>query len=484
MSLPDHQKLERLRPGDLRALGRRLDAIGLAEAYETIVKIGSRSFDHAALPLRIWHARRKNDAASHALRMFCFEDAVTEAEATIALGEIPLEPLLEAGLLARDSSGHMVSPYELWCEDGLHLFADRLAHGGDAVMAIGPSTKDLVRAALPKGRVSSALDLGCGAGFCAMLFARRADRVIGTDINARAIALARMNAAINGVDNVEFRQGDLLAPVRDLRFDRIVSQPPFIPHPPELKGATFMYGGRVGDELLIRALGEIPHGLAESGIAVVFAHWPVDERTIEERVGSAIANGPPVDALVLEANGPSIEDWCIGMAAYQHPDFGLEFAREVVMRREHFETIGASAMQIAYVVLHRPKGTSAWSSTVDLAGLDPSASLVENMIRARAVVAGGVEAILHAAVRFPEGVGFVPNGEGVTAEYPEDHPVGSVQLDRGTHQMLALLDASSSVRDAALRIVSEREHDAETVILQVVDVVQRALLAGLLEVRP
>src|SRR5439155_7257341 len=53
-------------------------------------------------------------------------------------------------------------------------------------------------------------------------------RVIATDISEAAVAVARRNAARNGVvDRIDFRAGDLLAPVTEIA-DLIVSNPPYV----------------------------------------------------------------------------------------------------------------------------------------------------------------------------------------------------------------------------------------------------------------
>ena len=72
------------------------------------------------------------------------------------------------------------------------------------------------------------LDLGCGYGPVGIAAAACNSnlRVIMTDVNMRAINLAKINAKKNHVENVEFRWGSLYEPVEDLTFNCILSNPP------------------------------------------------------------------------------------------------------------------------------------------------------------------------------------------------------------------------------------------------------------------
>ena len=72
-------------------------------------------------------------------------------------------------------------------------------------------------------------DIGTGSGAIALALATegRFDRVLATDIAADAIAVARDNARALHL-NVEFRTGDLLAPLAGERLDVLVSNPPYI----------------------------------------------------------------------------------------------------------------------------------------------------------------------------------------------------------------------------------------------------------------
>ncbi|HEU4781540.1 MAG TPA: methyltransferase [Steroidobacteraceae bacterium] len=79
------------------------------------------------------------------------------------------------------------------------------------------------------GAGGDVLDMGTGSGICAVLAARQAHRVVAVDINRAAVHCARMNAALNHhEERIECRQGDLFAPLDDLRFDTVFFNPPFI----------------------------------------------------------------------------------------------------------------------------------------------------------------------------------------------------------------------------------------------------------------
>jgi 16S rRNA (guanine1207-N2)-methyltransferase len=72
------------------------------------------------------------------------------------------------------------------------------------------------------------LDLGCGYGPVGIFIAKRNPtlEVWMTDINSRAIDLARLNAIRNGVNNISIVQGNLYEAVEGKIFNLIVSNPP------------------------------------------------------------------------------------------------------------------------------------------------------------------------------------------------------------------------------------------------------------------
>jgi 16S rRNA (guanine1207-N2)-methyltransferase len=72
------------------------------------------------------------------------------------------------------------------------------------------------------------LDIGCGYGAVGIAVAKFNPKlqVVMTDVNARAVRLAKKNVGLNRVVNAEVRYGFFYEPVEDLRFSCVLSNPP------------------------------------------------------------------------------------------------------------------------------------------------------------------------------------------------------------------------------------------------------------------
>ncbi len=71
------------------------------------------------------------------------------------------------------------------------------------------------------------LDLGCGYGVLGIVAAKLTkNKVILTDINKRAVKLARKNLELNDIENAEVRRGNLYEPVKNEKFDVILCNLP------------------------------------------------------------------------------------------------------------------------------------------------------------------------------------------------------------------------------------------------------------------
>lgn len=123
-----------------------------------------------------------------------------------------------------------------------------------------------------------ALDLCCGSGCIAATLALDAPRarVHASDLSPDALALARENCRALSAP-VTLHEGDLFAPVRALRFDVIVSNPPYIPSgecdtlQPEVLREPRMAldGGADGLTFYRRIAAEAPDCLTRGGVLLL-----------------------------------------------------------------------------------------------------------------------------------------------------------------------------------------------------------------------
>jgi len=121
-------------------------------------------------------------------------------------------------------------------------------------------------AALPIPATPRVLDLGTGSGIGAIFAARRAARVVATDINPDAVRCARMNAEALHLDyKIETRAGDLFGPVRGEQFDAILFNPPFYRgQPRDMADRAWR-----SPDVFERFLYELPAYLCPGGFALI-----------------------------------------------------------------------------------------------------------------------------------------------------------------------------------------------------------------------
>lgn len=97
-----------------------------------------------------------------------------------------------------------------------------------------PDTECLVEQSLlriPQKQSCQVADLGTGSGAIALAIARERSQcqITATDKSNAALQIAKENAEMLGVKNIDFICGSWLQPLRQLKFDIIISNPPYIP---------------------------------------------------------------------------------------------------------------------------------------------------------------------------------------------------------------------------------------------------------------
>jgi release factor glutamine methyltransferase len=135
----------------------------------------------------------------------------------------------------------------------------------------------------------SVLDLGTGSGHLAIVAALAGASVVAVDVSRRAVLSARLNALLNGV-HVTALRGDLFAPVAGRRFDVIVSNPPYLPHPdrelPRRGLARAVDSGPRGRAFLDRICAEAGDHLTPGGVLLLVHSSVCGERETIEAVSA------------------------------------------------------------------------------------------------------------------------------------------------------------------------------------------------------
>lgn len=226
------------------------------------------------------------------------------------------------------------------------------APGADHVPGANTSGETLARATV-RLPVASALDLGTGSGIHALLAAGHAERVVAVDVNPRAVRLAALNARLNGIGNVETREGSWLEPVAGERFDLVVCNPPYVLSPD--RDYLFRDGGEGLAERLVRAL---PGHLSDGGFGHVLCNWatgagespwaPIEEWTRDSGC----------DALAVSFGSEGVLSYAARWADPGGTAGDDEYAARVERWLEHFRAAGVERIWLGVIVLRRRPGTT------------------------------------------------------------------------------------------------------------------------------
>jgi methylase of polypeptide subunit release factors len=244
-----------------------------------------------------------------------------------------------------------------WILSDLGELALGHALGEQHVLGVGGASMTLSGLMLPT-IARRVLDLGTGCGIQAMHAARFADEVVATDISERALGIAALNLALNGVDGVELRLGSLFEPVAGERFDRIVSNPPFVITPRATGVPEYDYrdGGMTGDGVVEAVMRGAADHLEPGGVAQLLGNW-------ETRDG---ADG--LDR--VRAWAGSLEHWIVEREVQQVTEYAETWVRDGGTRSgtaefdrlydawlDDFERRGVRSVGFGYVLLRRPGGS-------------------------------------------------------------------------------------------------------------------------------
>lgn len=297
------------------------------------------------------------------VRLFLLRAALPEARARGLFGDALFDAMARLGLL-RQRDGRWASRVDIFSVEGLYLATDHrymLDREGDwidesPVMYIGLDSRGLVHAA-PRRTCARLLDLCTGSGVQALSGSRYAREVVGVDLNPRAVRFARFNAQLNGIDNARFCLGDLYAPQKDVRFDVILANPPFVPSPHGDLG--FRDGGRTGEGVLRRIVAEAAAHLNPDGALCIVTDL-VDVPSYRAKL-DGWWQGDAAHMLVLHT---ADRDEILFSVPHSHAPFGQSYAaynEELDKWLRNYRDAGLDAVNFGYIFIRRLPGAHAGS---------------------------------------------------------------------------------------------------------------------------
>ncbi len=337
----------------------------------------------------VFDRRLPDTPLGNAIRLLLLQVPISRDEATDALSQDGLDALLTTGL-ARADGDRIVMRGRIVPAEGLLMAFDGFAVGHDdphGYVASYTPTASWLAALTPRRKVGRALDIGTGSGAQALLAARHSEHVIATDLNPRAVAFTALNAALNGIDNLEVRLGSLFEPVAGETFDLITCNAPYVVSPED----QWQYRDAPGfeaDQLSQALVTEVPKHLNQDGVGCMLVSWLAEsEDDPDVRVDRWLQDNG-CDAWVLGLSGADPLDHAAGWNEHLSVDpeaYGAALDRWT----SYLEELGVGWVTEGAVLVHKRPGEVHMIRTdpVDEDELEYAGDQVERVFHALEVVA-------------------------------------------------------------------------------------------------
>ncbi len=202
---------------------------------------------------------------------------IARSDAGLSAPQQQLFEQLMARRLAGEPIAYLLGRREFW---SLEL------HVSPATLIPRPETETLIEQALNSLPASTALrvaDLGTGSGAIAAALARERPEwsLIGIERDAKALAVAALNAEQLKLDNLNLLQGNWSSALGDASVDAILSNPPYVreddPHLMEgdlrFEPAIALIAGEDGLDAIRIIMADAPRCLRPGGLLAIEHGW-------------------------------------------------------------------------------------------------------------------------------------------------------------------------------------------------------------------
>lgn len=343
----------------LRAAGESMRCAGFADV-SLAAALGLHDLAHLrSADLPVYERRLAgNGQLDMLVPFFLFGKPVERQRLDETLGGAGLGALADAGLIHYE--GDQAIPDVRFTLFRDMVFAHDPESGAglaeDHVTGIGPAPKTL-HAMTIREPVRRALDIGTGCGVQALFLARHADHVIGTDVNSRALWLAECNAALNGIDNVEWREGSLFEPVAGETFDLVVANPPFVQSPDR----TYIFrDGGTAENICERLIADVPDHLVSGGYAQSLISWAVGKEGDWGAVPRGWIEGAGCDAWLLHYETEDGLAYAAKWNAWSRENDPKGYAAALDRWTAHYEVKGIASLATGAITLRKREDGAPW----------------------------------------------------------------------------------------------------------------------------
>jgi methylase of polypeptide subunit release factors len=406
---------------------------------------------------------------------------IDREDAIAALGEDGLDALL-ATQIARADGDRIAARGRIVPAEGLLMSFDGFAVGNDdphGYVASYTPTASWLAALTPRRRFGRALDIGTGSGAQALVASRHSDHVIATDLNPRAVAFTSLNAALNGIANLEVRLGSLFEPVEGETFDLITCNAPYVVSPED----RWQYRDAAGfeaDQLSQTVVTEAARHLNDDGFACMLVSWLAHSKDDPDARIEEWLEDNDCDAWVVSLSGADPLDHAAGWNEHLANDLE-DYGAALDQWTAYFEDLGVAWISEGAVLLHKRAGArhmirTDWANEDDL---EYGSDQIERVFKALRLLASvddsrellGERIALPGSARIEQAVGE----EGATVVL-EEGTWPELEVDDETVDVLAELDGRISLGKAIDRArVPQRR--------STLDDIQELLELGILELR-
>lgn len=298
--------------------------------------------------------------ATALMRLFFLEEPESEAHIAAVLSRQLYGELIALGLLRRQGAT-VRTQLRIDAVEDQYFLADRRFRnparrplrlpGEDPVY---PASADslMLREATIAPQAGRVLDLCTGSAVQALRHAHSAAHLVAVDRNPRAVAAARLNAALNGNVALDVRLGDLYAPVRNQQFDLITANPPFVVSP-YADAPAYHSGGRMGDSVLRRVIAGWTTHLSHGGRAFAISYRGLRSGETMDTVAGAWFRDFPGRALVLVLARGSAVDLAAAQSLFALRAGLRSYAREIRRWADHLRRLRIHTIALLLIAAER-----------------------------------------------------------------------------------------------------------------------------------